>query len=61
MVASVRSQEVDKAIDDEATRVEYAKMKLLQASQAGNAEEQVEYLREQSVIPFLVPLIVAGV
>jgi hypothetical protein len=37
---------VDKAIEDEATRVEYAKMKLLQASQAGDAEAQVEYLEQ---------------
>ena len=41
---SFQFAQVDKAIEDEATRVEYAKMKLLQASQAGNAEEQVEYL-----------------
>lgn len=38
--------QVDKAIEDEATRVEYAKMKLLQASQAGDAESQVEYLEQ---------------
>jgi hypothetical protein len=43
---SFQFAQVDKAIDDEATRVEYAKMKLLQASQAGNAEEQVEYLEQ---------------
>lgn len=44
--SSFQFAQVDKAIDDEATRVEYAKMKLLQASQAGNAEEQVEYLEQ---------------
>jgi hypothetical protein len=44
--ASFQFAQVDKAIEDEATRVEYAKMKLLQASQAGNAEEQVEYLEQ---------------
>lgn len=43
---SFQFAQVDKAIDDEATRVEYAKMKLLQASQAGNAEQQVEYLEQ---------------
>lgn len=43
---SFQFAQVDKAIEDEATRVEYAKMKLLQASQAGNAEEQVEYLEQ---------------
>ena len=42
--ASFQFAQVDKAIEDEATRVEYAKMKLLQASQAGDAEGQVEYL-----------------
>lgn len=44
--ASFQFAQVDKAIEDEATRVEYAKMKLLQASQSGNAEEQVEYLEQ---------------
>ena len=43
---SFQFAQVDKAIEDEATRVEYAKMKLLQASQSGNAEEQVEYLEQ---------------
>ena len=44
--ASFQFAQVDKAIEDEATRVEYAKMKLLQASQAGDAEAQVEYLEQ---------------
>jgi hypothetical protein len=44
--ASYQFAQVDKAIEDEATRVEYAKMKLLQASQAGDAEGQVEYLEQ---------------
>lgn len=44
--ASFQFAQVDKAIEDEATRVEYAKMKLLQASQAGNAAEQVDYLEQ---------------
>lgn len=43
---SFQFAQVDKAIEDEATRVEYAKMKLLQSSQAGNAAEQVEYLEQ---------------
>ena len=42
--SSFQFAQVDKAIEDEATRVEYAKMKLLQASQSGDAEGQVEYL-----------------
>ena len=41
---SYQFAQVDKALEDEATRVEYAKMKLLQASQEGNAEAQVEFL-----------------
>lgn len=44
--ASFQFAQVDKAIEDEATRVEYAKMKLLQASQAGDANGQVEYLEQ---------------
>ena len=44
--SSYQFAQVDKAIEDEATRVEYAKMKLLQASQAGDAEGQVEYLEQ---------------
>lgn len=44
--SSFQFAQVDKAIEDEATRVEYAKMKLLQASQAGDAEAQVEYLEQ---------------
>lgn len=44
--SSFQFAQVDKAIEDEATRVEYAKMKLLQASQAGDAEGQVEFLEQ---------------
>jgi hypothetical protein len=43
---SYQFAQVDKALEDEATRVEYNKMKLLQASQSGNAEAQVEYLEQ---------------
>ena len=42
--ASYQFAQIDKAVDDEATRVEYAKMKMLQAAQAGDAEAQIEYL-----------------
>jgi len=42
--ASFQFAQVDKAIDDETTRVEYAKMKLLQAAQSNDAAAQVEYL-----------------
>jgi len=38
--------QLDKAIEDEATRVEYAKMKMLQAAQANDAAAQVEYLEQ---------------
>lgn len=44
--ASFQFAQVDKAIEDEATRVEYAKMKLLQASQSNDAAGQVEYLEQ---------------
>lgn len=43
---SFQFAQVDKAIEDEATRVEYAKMKLMQAAQSGNAAEQVDYLEQ---------------
>lgn len=43
---SYQFAQVDKAIEDEATRVEYAKMKLLQAAQNNDAAAQVEYLEQ---------------
>lgn len=43
---SYQFAQLDKAIEDEATRVEYAKMKLLQAAQANDANAQVEYLEQ---------------
>jgi hypothetical protein len=46
--ASYQFAQVDKAIEDEATRIEYAKMKLVQAAQANDAESQVEYLEQLS-------------
>jgi hypothetical protein len=36
--------QVDRLIEDEATRVEYAKMKMTQAAQAGDMASQVEYM-----------------
>ena len=36
--------QVDRLIEDEATRVEYAKMKMTQAAQAGDMSSQVEYM-----------------
>jgi len=44
--ASYQFAQIDKAIEDEATRVEYAKMKMLQAAQSGDATGQVEYLEQ---------------
>lgn len=44
--ASYQFAQIDKAIEDEATRVEYAKMKMLQAAQENDAAAQVEYLEQ---------------
>jgi len=44
--ASYQFAQIDKAIEDEATRVEYAKMKMLQATQAGDATAQVDFLEQ---------------
>ena len=38
--------QLDKSIEDEATRVEYAKMKMLQAAQNNDAAAQIEYLEQ---------------
>jgi hypothetical protein len=38
--------QLDRYIEDEATRVEYAKMKMTQAAQAGNAVEQAEFMEQ---------------
>jgi len=43
---SYQFAQIDKAIEDEATRVEYAKMKMLQAAQSGDAAAQIEYLEQ---------------
>jgi hypothetical protein len=44
--ASYQFAQIDKAIEDEATRVEYAKMKMLQATQSGDAAAQVDFLEQ---------------
>jgi hypothetical protein len=44
--ASYQFAQLDKAIEDEATRVEYAKMKMLQAAKANDAAGQVDYLEQ---------------
>jgi hypothetical protein len=44
--ASYQFAQIDKALEDEATRVEYAKMKMLEAAQRGDAAAQIEYLEQ---------------
>jgi hypothetical protein len=44
--ASYQFVQLDKTIEDEATRVEFAKMKLMEASQNQDAAAQVEYLEQ---------------
>jgi hypothetical protein len=44
--ASYQFAQIDKALEDEATRVEYAKMKMVQAAQAGDVAAQMEYLEQ---------------
>jgi hypothetical protein len=44
--SSYQFVQLDKSIEDEATRVEYAKMKLTQATQDGDVSAQVEYLEQ---------------
>jgi hypothetical protein len=44
--ASYQIAQIDKQAEDEATRVEYAKMKMIQAAQSGDATAQMEYLEE---------------
>jgi hypothetical protein len=43
---SYQFAQMDKAIEDETARVEYTKMKLVQAAQANDAAAQVEYLEQ---------------
>jgi hypothetical protein len=44
--ASYQFAQLDKSIEDEATRVEYAKMKMVQAAQSGDVNAQMEYLEQ---------------
>jgi hypothetical protein len=44
--SSYQFAQIDKAVEDEATRVEYAKMKMLQAAQENDAVAQMEYLEQ---------------
>ena len=44
--ASYQFAQLDKAIEDEATRVEYAKMKMVQAAQANDVAAQMDYLEQ---------------
>jgi len=44
--ASYQFAQIDKQVEDEATRVEYAKMKMIQAAQAGDVASQMEYLEQ---------------
>jgi len=41
---SYQFAQIDKAVEDEATRVEYAKMKMMEAARNGDAAAQVDYL-----------------
>ena len=43
---SYQFAQIDKAIEDEATRVEYAKMKMVQAAQSNDINAQMEYLEQ---------------
>jgi hypothetical protein len=44
--ASYQFAQIDKSIEDEATRVEYAKMKMVQAAQSGDVNAQMEFLEQ---------------
>jgi len=44
--SSYQFAQLDKAIEDEATKVEYAKMMMLKAAQANDAAAQIEYLEQ---------------
>jgi hypothetical protein len=46
VATSYQFAQIDKSIEDEATRVEYAKMKMLQAAQENDAAAQMEYLEQ---------------
>jgi len=44
--ASYQFAQIDKVVEDEATRVEYAKMKMVQAAQNNDVTAQMEYLEQ---------------
>jgi len=44
--SSYQFAQIDKAIEDEAAKVEYTKLKMLQAAQSGDAAGQVDYLEQ---------------
>jgi hypothetical protein len=44
--SSYQFAQIDKAVEDEATRVEYTKMKMLQAAQENDVSAQMEYLEQ---------------
>jgi hypothetical protein len=44
--SSYQFAQLDKSIEDEATRVEYAKMKMVQAAQSGDVVNQMEFLEQ---------------
>lgn len=44
--AGFQFAQIDRLIEDEATRVEYAKMKMTQAAQAGDMASQVEFMEQ---------------
>jgi hypothetical protein len=44
--SSYQFAQIDKAIEDEAAKVEYTKLKMLQAAQTGDAAGQVDYLEQ---------------
>jgi DNA repair exonuclease SbcCD ATPase subunit len=46
--ASYQFAQIDKTIEDEATRIEYAKMKMVQAAKDGDVASQMEYLEQMS-------------
>ena len=44
--SSYQLAQLDKAVEDEATRVEYAKMRMIQAAQENDVASQMEYLEQ---------------
>lgn len=46
--SSFQISQADKAVEDATTRVEYYKLKMLEAAKAGNPEEQIQYMEQFS-------------